>query len=203
MVNQQPRVPIALAPGEQIVTQDQFMFSLVHFFLSTKVLLTDRRLAWQRPNTLAGLVPLGAQLTTFPLANVASVATSTWIRIWRLLLGGLGSLVALFNLSQVWGWILLVIGVYLVLTAFRALLVVVNTGGQRYPVSLAINSRGAAQRFASSVNQVIAARQGPTSYAAPSAQISPDGRFWWDGRQWQPLIPPSLPPQAMPPQLPT
>jgi hypothetical protein len=70
MVNPKPQVPVALAPGEQIVAQDQYMFSLAHFFLYTNVLLTDRRLAWQRPNTLAGLIPLGGQLTTFPLANI-------------------------------------------------------------------------------------------------------------------------------------
>jgi hypothetical protein len=204
MVNPQPQVPVALAPGEQIVAQDQYMFSLVHFFLHTKVLLTDRRLAWQRPNTLAGLIPLGGQLTTFPLANIASVTTSTWIRIWRLLIGGLASLIALFNLNQFWAWIVLVIGVYLVLTAFRALIVVANTGGQHYPVSLAINGRGAAQRFAGTVNQAIAARQGPTTYAAPATQFSPDGQYWWDGREWRPVAPPpAIPPQAMPPQLPS
>jgi hypothetical protein len=202
-VNPQPQVLVALAPGEQIVAQDQYMFSLVHFFLHTNVLLTDRRLAWQRPNTFAGLIPLGGHLTTFPLANIASVTTSTWIRFWRLIFGGLVSLVALFNLNQFWGWILLLIGVYLVLTAFRALIVVANTGGQRYLVSLSINSRRAAQRFAGSVNQAIAARQGPTSYAPPATQFSPDGRYWWDGRQWQPVTPPAIPPQAMPPQLPS
>jgi len=203
MVNLQPRIPVALAPGEQIVAQDQYMFSLVHFFLYTRVLLTDRRLAWQQPNTIGGLIPIGGQLTTFPLSNIASVTTSTWIRFWRLILGGLLSLAGLFNLNQLWGWILLLIGLYLVLTAFRARFVVANTGGQQYLVRLAINSRGTAQRFAGTVNQAIAARQGPTSYGPSATQFSPDGRFWWDGRQWQPIAPPAIPPQANPPQLPS
>jgi len=181
----QQSLAVALAPGEHVVAQDQFMFSLAHFFLNTTVLLTDRRIAWRRPNTLAGLIPLGGQTTTFPLANIASVTTASWIRVLRLLVGLILALVGLFGITNWWGWILVLVGAFLAVTAFRALLVVVNTGGQRYAIQLALSNRGAAERFAANANQAIATSQVPTGPSGP--QMSPDGRFWWDGRQWQPM----------------
>jgi len=181
----QQSLPIALAPGERVIAQDQFMFSLAHFFLSTTVLLSDRRMSWRRPNTLAGLIPLGGQTTTFPLANIASVTTASWIRVLRLLFGLILAVGGFFNIATWWGWIVVLVGAFLVVTAFRALLVVVNSGGQRYAIQLALTNRSAAERFAASANQAIASRG---VAAAPSGpQVSPDGRFWWDGRQWQPM----------------
>jgi hypothetical protein len=34
----------------------------------------------------------------------------------------------------------------------------------------------------------------------PPPQVSPDGRFYWDGQRWVPMPVPALPPQRVPMQ---
>jgi hypothetical protein len=33
---------------------------------------------------------------------------------------------------------------------------------------------------------------------SPPSLVSPDGRWWWDGREWKPVTPPVPPPPAPP-----
>jgi hypothetical protein len=30
----------------------------------------------------------------------------------------------------------------------------------------------------------------------PPTQVSPDGKWWWDGREWKPVQPPPAPPPS-------
>ena len=30
----------------------------------------------------------------------------------------------------------------------------------------------------------------------PPTQVSPDGKWWWDGREWKPVQPPQAPPPS-------
>ena len=151
---------LGLAPNEAIVWAGVFPFSLTFFFLKTKAALTDRRVAWERPTTVLGLIPVGSQRDSIPLNSIASVGTKTALGIWRLvfgiviLLGGLG---AIAN-SPLGGLILLVIGLALILSAFQARLTVVNNGGQRYSIFVPVNARDKAQQFADQINTTIAAK---------------------------------------------
>ena len=91
-----------LSTTERVVKRDGFIFSLPYFFLKTTVALTDRRLVFERPNTMLGVIPIGRQSDTLPLRNVASVGTSTRIGFVQLILGillALGGLVQIGNPS--------------------------------------------------------------------------------------------------------
>lgn len=82
------------APGEKNIIGDRFSPSVIIFWLKTSIAASSTRIQYTTPNTLFGLIPLGADTKTIPLRNVASVDTSTK-----------------FNLgSPVWGVVFLLIG---------------------------------------------------------------------------------------------
>ena len=82
------------APGEKNIVGDRFSPSVIIFWLKTSIAASSTRVQYRAPNTLFGLIPLGASTKTIPLRNIASVDTNTK-----------------FNLgSLVWGVVFLLIG---------------------------------------------------------------------------------------------
>ena len=82
------------APGEKNIVGDRFSPSVIIFWLKTSIAASSTRVQYRAPNTLFGLIPLGASTKTIPLRNIASVDTNTK-----------------FNLgSFVWGVVFLLIG---------------------------------------------------------------------------------------------
>lgn len=91
---QQTMTEFTFAPGEKNIIGDRFSPSVIIFWLKTSIAASSTRVQYRAPNTLFGLIPLGAATKTIPLRNVASVDTSTK-----------------FNLgSLVWGVVFLLIG---------------------------------------------------------------------------------------------
>jgi hypothetical protein len=143
---------LVLGLGEQVVTTASFMFSLLHFFLAYKFVLTTRRLAGERPNTWLGLIPVGSEKISYPLANIASVGTTNLIQFWSLIFGGL--LVVSGLGSQ--AFILVIVGVLLVVGAFQAGIIITNNGGERVRLRISLLQKGAAQQFTNEINTAIA-----------------------------------------------
>lgn len=82
------------APGEKNIVGDRFSPSVIIFWLKTSIAASSTRVQYKAPNTLFGLIPLGASTKTIPLRNIASVDTNTR-----------------FNLgSLVWGLVFLFVG---------------------------------------------------------------------------------------------
>ena len=82
------------APGEKNIVGDRVSPSVIIFWLKTSIAASSTRVQYKAPNTLFGLIPLGASTKTIPLRNIASVDTNTK-----------------FNLgSLVWGVVFLLIG---------------------------------------------------------------------------------------------
>ena len=92
--NAQTMTEFTFAPGEKNIVGDRFSPSVIIFWLKTSIAASSTRIQYKAPNTLFGLIPLGASTKTIPLRNVASVDTNTK-----------------FNLgSLVWGLIFLFVG---------------------------------------------------------------------------------------------
>lgn len=98
------------APGEKNIIGDRFSPSVIIFWLKTSIAASSTRIQYTTPNTLFGLIPLGADTKTIPLRNVASVDTSTKFNLGSLVWGvvflliGLGCLdssVAVLSFSRV------------------------------------------------------------------------------------------------------
>jgi hypothetical protein len=143
---------LVLGPGEQVIATASFMFSLLHFFLASKFVLTNRRLAGERPNTWLGLIPVGSEKISYPLANIASVRTSTLIQFLPLIVGGLLVLVGLGSKLIV----LTIIGALLAIGAFQAGIVITNNGGEKVRLKISLFQKGAAQKFMNEINTAIA-----------------------------------------------
>ena len=75
------------APGEKNIIGDRFSPSVIIFWLKTSIAASSTRIQYTTPNTLFGLIPLGADTKTIPLRNVASVDTSTKFNLGSLVWG--------------------------------------------------------------------------------------------------------------------
>lgn len=153
-------VQLGLARGEVVRRTDAWVFSLTHFFLHTKVVLTDRRLAWQRPNTILGVIPVGTQKDNFPLHQISSVSTSMKVSVWSIIIGGLLTLIGLGGLANNGGFgavIVILVGLLILINAFRGV-VLITTPGRTYPLYLAPTVRSSADQFAREINTVLAER---------------------------------------------
>lgn len=75
------------APGEQDIVGDRFSPSVIIFWLKTSIAASSTRVQYRAPNTLFGLIPLGASTKTIPLRNIASVDTNTKFNLGSLVWG--------------------------------------------------------------------------------------------------------------------
>ena len=65
------------APGEKNTVGDRFSPSVIIFWLKTSIAASSTRVQYRAPNTLFGLIPLGASTKTIPLRNIAAARTTS------------------------------------------------------------------------------------------------------------------------------
>lgn len=75
------------APGEKNIVGDRFSPSVIIFWLKTSIAASSTRVQYKAPNTLFGLIPLGASTKTIPLRNIASVDMNTKFNLGSLVWG--------------------------------------------------------------------------------------------------------------------
>src|SRR5262245_44896512 len=78
---------VALAPGEQPIAGGSFSFSNILFFLHWNMAVTNKRLVGHTPNTILGVIPMGYNQVSYPLAAVAGVAVRIRYSVFWLLVG--------------------------------------------------------------------------------------------------------------------
>ncbi len=98
--NAQTMTEFTFAPGERNVVGDRFSPSVVIFWLKTSIAASSTRIQYKAPNTLFGLIPLGASTKTIPLRNVASVDTNTKFNVGSLVWGLVFLLVGLSSFDS-------------------------------------------------------------------------------------------------------
>jgi hypothetical protein len=143
-----------LSAGENLVREDSFIYSLGHFFLKTHVSLTDKRIVFNKPNLLLGLIPIGTHQETYPLRNISGISTTTKLGVFRLIIGVVLALIGASNFKA--AFLLAIIGVFVILTAFQAAFSVATSGGQKSLIRVAITDKTKAQDFATRVNATVA-----------------------------------------------
>jgi hypothetical protein len=152
---------VVLAPGETVAAAGEFKVSNILFFLRWRMAVTNRRLIGRTPNTILGIVPLGSNQVSYPLANIAGVATRRGYSVISfligliLLVGGFGSTSGP-NSSPGLGIVLIILGLLALAATIRASIQVTNNGGQKIAHGIAFSDRSAAQSFVNKVNTTIA-----------------------------------------------
>ena len=128
------------APGEKNIIGDRFSPSVIIFWLKTSIAASSTRIQYTTPNTLFGLIPLGADTKTIPLRNVASVDTSTK-----------------FNLgSLVWGVVILhIVAASNLANTMSAQLDFVNQAGGRNSVKVSILEKDKLMQLAQNIQRLV------------------------------------------------
>lgn len=163
-----------LAPGESNVSGVKVSPSLLTPYLKGELMCSSTRLVYKVPNTLLGLIPLGADENTIPLKSIASVNTSTKLKLARLLIGLLFLILGLSSISSSLpsAVILLLIAGILLAMSFPASLNVVNHAGGTTSVTVSILEKDALQKFAKDLqNRVFADLDATRHDEAMSARL--------------------------------
>ena len=158
------RVPITPLPGgyilsggEEIVRNEEYVFSLSHFWLKSHVVLTNKSLLWEKPNVKVGFLPMGRQTGNVPLAQIAGVSTNRQFSILKLIIGvvflisGFGQLVS----EPVLGLPLFIIGVLILASVFQTTLLINHLGG---PTALraSVRQRVQLEKLSTELSQTMA-----------------------------------------------
>ncbi|HLS92777.1 MAG TPA: hypothetical protein VK015_04605, partial [Microbacterium sp.] len=146
---------IALAPGEQELARTDLSLSVLLFWVKTSLAASSTRLVWDQANTLFGVIPLGHNEETTPLANTASVAVNTRFHVGRAVWGVIALILALVFFGNAWflGLIFLLIAASSLLNAMSATFVVTNNGGGKQIVDVSILEKSKLESFTNKVKQ--------------------------------------------------
>jgi hypothetical protein len=172
---------VVLAPEETLAATGEFRVSNILFFLRWRMAVTNRRLIGRTPNTILGIIPLGSNQVSYPLANIADVATrraysvSSFLIGLILLLAGLGELSGP-NSGPGAAIVLIVLGLLALAATIRVSIQVTHSGGQKFAHGIAFSDRSAAQSFVNKVNTTIATyghQEGGTAAQNEPAALTP------------------------------
>lgn len=145
------------APGEKNIIGDRFSPSVIIFWLKTSIAASSTRIQYTTPNTLFGLIPLGADTKTIPLRNVASVDTSTKFNlgspVWGVvfLLIGLGCL----DSSVAVALVLILVAASNLANTMSAQLDFVNQAGGRNSVKVSILEKDKLMQLAQNIQRLV------------------------------------------------
>lgn len=151
---------INFAPGEGNVTSQKFSPSVILFWLKTEIAVSSMRVVSRSPNTLFGLIPLGYKDAAFPLASTASVGVEVKFSVGRALFGLIFFLVGINLLDNVFGWLLLILGLSMLLNALSAALTITNHGGGQSRLRVSILEKSKLESFRDEINARVFADQG-------------------------------------------
>lgn len=137
MVQQQSTMTeFTFAPGETNVIGDRFSPSVLLFWLKTSVAASSMRVQYKSPNTILGVIPLGARTQTIPLRNIASVETNTKFNVGNFVFGLVLFIagIACMKSSALAGILLILFGIAALSNMMSAQLDFVNNAGGRNSV---------------------------------------------------------------------
>ncbi len=138
----------------------RFMTSLLTFYLKGEIGKKDNFVTLKIPNTIFGLIPLGAQTENIPINQISLVGTSFHLLVGRLLIGIIAVLIgfSVIGDSFVFGMILLLLGIFTALNAFQTVFAVDLTSGRSIYLSFVIFEKSKAGLAEQEINKLISAR---------------------------------------------
>lgn len=149
------------------MTTIRYFTSLLTFYLKGQITIEPNFVKFSIPNTILGLIPLGAKKETVPVNQIASTQSNFKLKLGKLLLGGLLVLVAIGCFTSistlVAGFLILLIGANLVIDAFEIDLEIVMTSGQKKYIDFFIFDKGKAEEAEKLINAIISNRLDDTN----------------------------------------
>ncbi len=138
----------------------RFMTSLLTFYLKGEISKRDNFVSLKIPNTIFGLIPLGAQTENIPINQISLVGTSFHLLVGRLLIGIIAVLIgfSVIGDSFVFGMILLLLGIFTALNAFQTVFAVDLTSGRSIYLSFVVFEKSKAALAEREINRLISER---------------------------------------------
>jgi hypothetical protein len=145
----------------------KYITSLLTFYLKGEIKAEQNFIEFKVPNTVLGVIPLGAKSDRLVINQIASTSTNFKLRLWKLLIGIVFVLSALLSFSIIW----LAISVNILLTAFETDLVVTTTAGQQKVISFFVFEREKADLASRQINAMIGDRMYDTNVRQQTDRI--------------------------------
>ncbi len=142
-----------------------YMTSLLTFYLKGEIKYEQNFVNLKKPNTILGLIPLGAKKDSLPVNQLASVESNFSLKFKRLLAGLIisGIALALFSEEFLIGLIILIVGLNSVITSFETHLFIKTTAGDIKDISFLIFEKSKADKAESQIRNLISTRLDDTN----------------------------------------
>lgn len=138
----------------------RFMTSLLTFYLKGEISSQDNFVLLKIPNTILGLIPLGARTENIPINQISLVGSSFHLLVGRFLLGLIAALIGLsvIGSSFIFAVIMILVGVLIVLNSFQTIFTVDLTSGRNITLSFVIFEKSKATQAEQEINRIISER---------------------------------------------
>lgn len=147
--------------------QIKFSISLLFFWIKGVVEVDRNSVKVEVPNTILGIIPLGADRQNIPLRNISSATVSTSYHFLRILIGGGVALIGVFTLfgalatimsSFVEAVLLLLVAVLIIglgagiIATAMQIVLEIRRGGKPYYISVPFYEKGNIQKVSDHIN---------------------------------------------------
>ena len=142
-----------------------YITSFLTFYMKGEIKHEKNFVKFKIPNTILGLIPLGAHNKTVAINQISSVANDFRLLFKNLLIGIVEVMIAfaLFGNSFIAGLIFLLLGVLTVLNSFQTVLVLNLTSGEQLAISFIIFEKAKALEAETGINELISGRMDATN----------------------------------------
>lgn len=131
------------------MTSIKYMTSLLTFYLKGEIRTEKNFIQFKTPNTILGLIPLGAKTEKFTIDQISSTTTNFRLRLKYLIFGIFWLLIAVSCLSDsdtlAAGLICLLLGINNIIDAFEINLIVTTTAGKEQLIDFIIFDKSKAE----------------------------------------------------------
>ncbi|NLK96853.1 MAG: hypothetical protein GX272_02085 [Epulopiscium sp.] len=125
------------------------------------------------PNTILGLIPLGAKKESVPINQLSVVESNFQVKLKRLIIGAVVVIIGLSMLSDSFlaALIMLVLGANTVITALETVLTIKTTAGSNKTIAFLIFEKAKADLVEEKLNQLIGNRMDDTNVSKQTDRI--------------------------------
>jgi len=136
-----------------------YINSLLTFYIKGEITTEQNFVKFKMPNTILGLIPLGAKKDSVPIRQLASVSSNFKVKFLRLVVGVVLAILGLsmFKETFIGGLIILLIGANVVISSFETILLIQTTAGASKAISFFIFEKSKAVTAEEEINRLISA----------------------------------------------
>jgi len=145
----------------------KYFTSFLTFYLKGEVAFEQNFVKFKKPNTILGLIPLGAKKESVPVTQLSVVESNFKLHFGKFLIGLLVSILGLFLLTgdsgQIIGIIIAILGLNSAMSAFETVVTIRTTAGTEKKIEFFIIDKGKANKVEEFLNKIINDRLNDTN----------------------------------------